>query len=209
MAFCGNCGTKMEDNQRFCPECGTDVTGAAPAQQAAEPVQTFEQPAVTPPVVEQAPVVEQPVTYQPAAPQPEAQAYTPPAAPVAYAAPAADAGVQPEVDPQDAQANKTMAVLAYIIFFIPLLSGAAKTSPFAKFHTNQGIILAIAAVAYSILNSILSSLLAFIPVIGWLLILLLGLLGFVVPVLCIMGIINAVNGRMKEIPVIGKFTILK
>jgi hypothetical protein len=42
------------------------------------------------------------------------------------------------IDPQDAQDNKIMAILAYLglLFLVPFL--AAKESPFARFHTNQG-----------------------------------------------------------------------
>lgn len=35
MAFCTNCGTKVEDGVKFCPECGTQLMGTAPAQPAA------------------------------------------------------------------------------------------------------------------------------------------------------------------------------
>ena len=31
-----------------------------------------------------------------------------------------------------------MAIIAYILFFVPLLTGDRKKSPFVKFHTNQG-----------------------------------------------------------------------
>jgi RNA polymerase subunit RPABC4/transcription elongation factor Spt4 len=31
MAFCANCGTKMDDGVKFCPSCGTPAGGAAPA----------------------------------------------------------------------------------------------------------------------------------------------------------------------------------
>lgn len=46
-----------------------------------------------------------------------------------------------EFDPQDVADNKVMAVLAYIgfLFLIPLL--AAPQSKFARFHTNQGLVL--------------------------------------------------------------------
>jgi RNA polymerase subunit RPABC4/transcription elongation factor Spt4 len=30
MAFCANCGTKLEDGARFCPSCGTPAGGVAP-----------------------------------------------------------------------------------------------------------------------------------------------------------------------------------
>ncbi len=99
-------------------------------------------------------------------------------------------------DKVDIENNKVMAVLAYIIFLIPLL--AAKDSPYAKFHTNQGLVLFIAA--------ILASVVAAIPIIGWIIspIIALG-----ITVLSIIGIINALGGNAKELPIIGKFKILK
>ena len=60
--------------------------------------------------------------------------------------------------------NKVMAILAYIIFFIPLL--AAKESKFAMYHANQGLVLFLLAVAVSIVGTI-------IPL-GWFLILPIG-----------------------------------
>lgn len=99
-------------------------------------------------------------------------------------------------DPADIEKNKIMAVLAYIIFLIPLL--AAKDSPFAKFHTNQGLILFLAGIAVAILSVI--------PIIGW-------IIGIVAPiaitVLAVIGIIAAAKGEAKELPLIGKFKILK
>jgi len=89
-----------------------------------------------------------------------------------------------------------MAVLAYIIFLIPLL--AAKDSPFAKFHTNQGLVLFIGAIA--------SSIIAVIPIIGWIVA---PILGLAVTILSIIGIVNALGGKAKELPIIGKFKILK
>lgn len=47
----------------------------------------------------------------------------------------------------------------------------------------------------------------FVPVIGWFIILPLG--GIVSFVLCIMGVINAINEKSKELPVIGKYRLIK
>ena len=44
-----------------------------------------------------------------------------------------------EVDVEDADKNKVMGILAYVIFLVPLI--VAKDSPFAKYHTNQGLAL--------------------------------------------------------------------
>ena len=55
-----------------------------------------------------------------------------------------------EYDPQDIEENKFMAILAYfgILVIIPIL--AAKDSKFARFHSNQGLILCITAILYSL-----------------------------------------------------------
>ena len=98
---------------------------------------------------------------------------------------------------KDAQDNKGKAIVAYIIFFIPLL--AAKESKFARFHANQGLNVLLLSIAVSILG-------AFIPFIGWV-ISAGGSIGCIVFV--ILGIINAANGEMKELPLIGKINIIK
>ena len=133
-----------------------------------------------------------------AAPQQTAPTYTPPVVP----------GAPGQEDIQDAQNNKAMAVLAYIIFLIPLL--AAKESKFARYHTNQGLVLFLGSVALSIVYGILTTVLT---AISWRLGLAVGgilWLVFLVPtILAVIGIINAVNGKMKPLPVIGGITILK
>ena len=106
-----------------------------------------------------------------------------------------------------------MAVLSYIIFFIPLIVGAHKTSPYVKFHANQGTVLFIANLAfgivYSIIFSILSVILLVTSVLGPIIITIFGLLWIIPAVLAILGIINAATGKCKELPIIGKFTIIK
>ena len=101
-------------------------------------------------------------------------------------------------DQADVEKNKVMGILAYIIFFIPLL--AAKESKFAMYHANQGLVLFLLGVAVSILGSI-------IPFLGWFVILPIG--SILVLVLAIIGIINAAKGEMKQLPVIGKISIIK
>ena len=101
-------------------------------------------------------------------------------------------------DPADVEKNKMMGILAYIIFFIPLL--AAKESKFAMYHANQGLVLFLLGVVVSIVGSI-------IPFLGWFIILPIGSL--LVIVLAIIGIINASKGEMKPLPVVGKISIIK
>ncbi len=108
-------------------------------------------------------------------------------------------------DAVDVEKNKIMGVLAYlgILVLVPIL--AAKDSPFAKFHANQGLVLLIT----SIVGWIPLTILAFIPFLGCVagIILMLWWLG--VLVMMILGIVNAATGKMAPLPVIGQFKILK
>ena len=91
--------------------------------------------------------------------------------------------------------NTSMAMLAYVFFPVPLLT-EDKNDPFVKFHLKQAIVLVLAAVAVSVVGSI-------IPFIGWFLIAPLGSVAILV--LWVIGIINALNGEEKELPVIGSY----
>jgi uncharacterized membrane protein len=97
-----------------------------------------------------------------------------------------------DFEKDDVESNKVMALLAYIIFLVPLL--AAKESKFAMFHTNQGLVLFLGAVAVNIIGGI-------IPFVGWFIILPLG--NLLIFVLAIIGIINAAKGEAKPLPIIG------
>ncbi len=89
--------------------------------------------------------------------------------------------------------NTGMAIVAYILFFIPLLTDA-KNDPFVKYHVKQGLSLFLVAVAIRII--------AYIPIFGWALVWPLNILLFV---LFIIGVMHALNGEQKPLPVIGKF----
>jgi len=121
---------------------------------------------------------------------------------------------------QDAEQNKVMAMLAYLLFFVPILTGDVQKSPFVKFHTNQGTILFIAAVAFSIVLSIITSIMGaglalaalvnpFLATVTGMILFVFNLLGLAPIAFAIYGAINAANGEMKELPYIGKYTIIK
>lgn len=129
----------------------------------------------------------------------ESQATSPtpqPAAPVAEAAPVAPAAITKA----DIEKNKTWAVVSYltIIGLIIALVSDGKESPFVKFHINQSLILFIGVV--------ISIAISMIPILGWILspFLSLGILIFV-----IIGIINAAGGKVKRLPLIGDFDLIK
>lgn len=114
-----------------------------------------------------------------------------------------------EFDPNDISQNKAMAVLSYlaILVLIPIL--AAPESKFARYHANQGLTLFITEIAYVIVESVLGLIFGLIPVVGGILNGILGLVHIVFLVLAVLGIINAANGEAKELPLIGKFKLLK
>ena len=110
-----------------------------------------------------------------------------------------------QADPDDAAQHKGMAALAYILFFIPLLTGDHKKSPFVMYHTNQGLILFLFSICASTISGILIAT-VILAILGIPLLLAVSIFSLV---LFIIGIMNVMNARMKPLPLIGKFTILK
>lgn len=100
-------------------------------------------------------------------------------------------------DSADVEKNKTMAGLAYLLFFLPLL--VCPDSKFGKFHANQALLLWIAAIAGNVVLSI-------VPVIGWVL---MPIFGLGITVLGVMGLIAGFQGKAKRLPLIGKFDLIR
>jgi uncharacterized membrane protein len=93
--------------------------------------------------------------------------------------------------------NVTMGIIAYVLFFIPLITGDAKKDPFVKYHVKQGLVLFILAVAINIVGSTMPYFSFWYNIVS--------LLNLGTLVLFIIGIINVVNGKQEPLPVIGKF----
>lgn len=105
--------------------------------------------------------------------------------------------------------EKVYGVLGYIgiLFLVPLLAGKTE---FSKFHANQGLVLFLADIVLGVLIGITAGVLGLLGVIGVVLgSIVSGALGLVIFVLMIMGIINAANGEMKPLPVIGGIKLIK
>lgn len=91
--------------------------------------------------------------------------------------------------------DNVIAALAYILFFIPLLTNK---NEYTLFHANQGLNLFLMVVACNIV--------AIIPVLGWIAWMIGSLAALV---FCIMGIVAALNGEKKQLPVIGQYKIIE
>ncbi len=89
--------------------------------------------------------------------------------------------------------NTGMAIVAYIVFFIPLLT-EDKNDPFVKFHVKQGLVLFTTWIAVGFLS--------LVPVIGWTLS---PFMSLAMIALAVIGIVNAGKGLKKELPIIGKY----
>lgn len=113
--------------------------------------------------------------------------------------------VSANFDAADVQNNKAMGILAYISWLVLIPLFAAKESPFARFHVNQGLLLAIVEVVTVIICDILDG----IPVIGWLFVILRLVISIVCLVFSILGIVSAAKGQAKEVPIIGGIRIIK
>ena len=90
-----------------------------------------------------------------------------------------------------------MAIAACFIFFLPLLT-EAKHSPFAMHWANQSLLRAFLHFAAMFFMAI--------PILGW------GIgivLNFVAFAFLVISIIWAVQGQAKQLPIIGKYTLLK
>ena len=98
-------------------------------------------------------------------------------------------------DEADAEKNKGMAILAYFIFFLPMLTDA-KDSKFAMFHANQSLILTIGFVLMMFISMGVITMILTFPI------------SIALLVFWIMGLINAAGGKMKELPLIGGIHIL-
>lgn len=112
---------------------------------------------------------------------------------------------------EDIEKNKVVAGLSYfgILFFLPLV--AAPDSRFGKFHANQALVLLLAGVVGAISLGIISAVLTFL--IWWRLALLSSVLytvfGLALTAVAIIGLVNAFQGKAKELPLISKINIIK
>ena len=156
MAFCPNCGSKLDGDPAFCPSCGTrlNVTRSQKTDYSDDLKKVADN---------LKDLTDTPDTTD-------------------------------HYDPRDISDNKLMGILCYlsILWLIPFLT--TKDSPFVRFHLNQGLLVLIVELAGAVMQ--------FIPIVGW-------LIGVIAFALSIIGIVNVVNGKVQELPLIGKFTLLK
>lgn len=112
-------------------------------------------------------------------------------------------------DPADIEDSKVLSLFAYLglLFLIPLL--ARPNSRYARFHTNQGIVLFLLDILVWVAGIVLNVLTLRLFPLFVMVRLIMTLLNLGLLALSILGIVNAVTGKAKELPLIGKINILK
>ena len=122
--------------------------------------------------------------------------------------------------PKDIKKNKGMALLAYIFVPIPLFF--EKKSEFVKYHVVQGFNLFVCFIMYVLVYSFLSKITKLEVkcvtnglyydcgkrVVPWFVELPFLIIGMVLIALTISGIVNVINGKAKQVPILGKFNVI-
>ncbi len=189
MKYCPNCGSGIADEATFCPTCGNPIA----AQQAPNP--GYAPPSYSNPGYAPAPVATRP------------------------ARPAVDpADHTAEFDAKDISENKVVAMLIYLagyigIFVALLLSG---TSKYASFHVRQALKIEVTSLLFTLVSGIVGvvvALIAMIPILGWIIAIVYGLVVLAVPValfvIKIMCFFQICKGQAKEPALINKIPFLK
>jgi uncharacterized membrane protein len=178
MAFCVHCGTQIADNVAFCPNCGKPVGQPVTGTTADQPVS---QPAAM-------------ASYQP-----------PPSTPPSLQP-------QPTYQPQPAAASAPLeeniaGMLAYITIIpaiIFLVVEPYNRNRFVRFHSFQNLLFHVAMIVLGVALGIASAVLHFIPMIGWIVVVLLVPLCWLgVFVVWLLLLIKAYQHQMFKLPVIG------
>ena len=110
----------------------------------------------------------------------------------------------PETTPAPAKEDTTVALLAYITligFIIAIVMHSSKKTALGAFHLRQVLGLFVTGFVIWIPCLILTM----IPVVNIIMILVWPLLGISLFVLWIMGLIAAINGQQKPMPVVGDY----
>jgi len=92
--------------------------------------------------------------------------------------------------------NVAMAALSYlgILIIIPLITESRKEA-FVKFHIKQGIVL--------LITSFIAFFVSAVPIIEWILA---PFIALAILIMVIIGLVNALGGKEKELPLIGKYS---
>ena len=116
--------------------------------------------------------------------------------------PMADPAGEGEVNmtPEEIKAGRKMALVAYLFFPIPLLAGTCRRNSFVRYHTRQAVPMTtinVIGIALGIVGIAAFSKTAPITIIG-------SAMHYSMFVLLFIGCFNALKGRVKPLPILGR-----
>lgn len=114
-----------------------------------------------------------------------------------------------EYSKKDKESGKAMAILSYIGILALIPYFAEKKNKYVRFHAIQSLNLLLINIIYSVAVAIASMILIFVPVIGAIAVMLLGVISYGFVALYIWGIVNACQDKAKELPIVNKIKIIK
>lgn len=97
--------------------------------------------------------------------------------------------------PSKKESKALMGVLAYLGPLVIVSYVMAKEDPFVKFHIKQGLVLFVIEIIVWVISSMF-----------WSLFLFMNLVNLAVVIFSIIGILNVLQGREKELPLVGQFS---
>ena len=106
----------------------------------------------------------------------------------------------------DDMQKKVIYILAYlfgILFFLPLILDPEDGE--ARFHANQALVILLCTV----IGEVVFGILCLIPFVGIVFGILCGVFGLAVLIACIYCIVGVAKGERWELPVIGKFRLIR
>jgi uncharacterized membrane protein len=112
-------------------------------------------------------------------------------------------------DTEDIDKNRTYSILAYLGILIAVPMFFAKESPFARFHTRQGLILLISEVLYALVFGFIRGILLQMSWRMGFVINALGIFCIFFFILIVLSISNAISGKAKSLPLLGRIEIFK
>ena len=193
MKICANCGTQVPDDATFCNNCGSAMTNSesvAPANEGSVETQA------TAPIQNGQPYPQQ--NFQGGYPQaPYGQA--------PYQQGYAYAQYDPhdhtaEFDAADISENKIFAILPYVFScVVGIIAGIyVKDSAFLKFHINNAAKIDITMVIICLFFAI--------PIVGWIVG---GVCLLILAIVWIIALVQVMQGKAKDAPIVGSWGIFK
>ena len=112
-----------------------------------------------------------------------------------------------QFDPADMENNMLMAILGYVIPFVPYF--VEKNSKWVRFHSVQGMNLLIISIIVYLALGLVSAILSIIPFIGAVMNLVTSVVSLCMVAFMGIGIYNVVQKQPKELPMIGYIKFFK